>query len=161
MVRRYFFNSLLAHRGTPVSSTTNNEDIVLEVEDTVAVKQIGMIASLYRKLDPELHREVQDYLAEMNADKAERDDVWYWVHHGVDIYDNPWFYYNDAGWPADLITAIRMDKDRREEHEVMSEEERLELSRDYSEEARAFERSLWELDAIPRQADLVLNDHLT
>ncbi len=113
------------------------------------------------KLDPELHREVQDYLAEMNADKAERDDVWYWVHHGVDIYDNPWFYYNDAGWPADLITAIRMDRDRREEHEVMSEEERLELSRDYSEEARAFERSLWELDAIPRQADLVLNDHLT
>ena len=113
------------------------------------------------KLDPELHREVQEYLAEMNAAKAERDDVWYWVHHGVDIYDNPWFYYNDAGWPADLITAIRMDRDWREEYEAMTEKERIELSRDDSEEARAFERSLWELDALLRRADMILNGHMT
>ena len=68
------------------------------------------------KLDSELRLEVQEYLAEMNATKAERNDVWYWVHHGVDIYDNPWFYYNDAGWPADLVTALRMDRDLREEN---------------------------------------------
>ena len=49
------------------------------------------------KLDSELRLEVQEYLAEMNATKAERNDVWYWVHHGVDIYDNPWFYYNRRG----------------------------------------------------------------
>lgn len=113
------------------------------------------------KLDPELHREVQEYLVEMNATKAERADVWYWVHHGVDIYDNPWLYYNDAGWPADLVTAIRMDNDRLEEYEAMTEEERLELSRDHSEESRAFEQSLWELDVLPRLADLVLDGHLT
>ena len=101
------------------------------------------------KLDSELRLEVQEYLAEMNATKAERDDVWYWVHHGADIYDNPWFYYNDAGWPADLVTALRMDRDLREEYEAMTEEERLGYCRNTSEEAQAFEQSLWELDAIP------------
>jgi len=113
------------------------------------------------KLDAELHREVQEYLLEMNATKSERADVWYWVHHGVDICDNPWFYYNDAGWPADLVTAIRMDNDRLEEYEAMSEEERLELNRDHSAQSRAFEQSLWELDAIPRPGDRILDGHLT
>ena len=106
-------------------------------------------------------RLMEGNLTEMNATKSERADVWYWVHHGVDIYDNPWFYYNEAGWPADLVTAIRMDNDRLEEYEAMTEEERLELSRDHSEEARVFEQSLWELEALPRPADLVLDGHLT
>jgi hypothetical protein len=113
------------------------------------------------KLDPELHREVQEYLTEMNATKSERADVWYWVHHGVDIYDNPWFYYNEAGWPADLVTAIRMENDRSEEYEAMTEEEHLEFHRDHTEEAHAFEQSLWELDVLPRPTDLVLHGHMT
>ena len=78
------------------------------------------------RLDPEYHKEVREYLRRMHATKEERDEAWYWVHHGVDIYDNPWFYYNDVGWPADLILAIRMDKDREEWFDSLTDEERAE-----------------------------------
>ena len=63
------------------------------------------------KLDSELRDEVKDYLLRMDATPSERADVWYWVHHGVHYYSNPWYYADETGWPADLITAIRMDED--------------------------------------------------
>lgn len=113
------------------------------------------------KIDPELRRKVQTYLAKMKATEAERADVWYWVHNGIDIYDNPWFYYDETGHPADLVTAIWMDRDRLEKYEAMSEEERLELTRDHSEESHEFEQSLWMLNVTPGLADLILDGHLT
>ena len=79
----------------------------------------------------------------------------------MDIYDNPWFYYNDAGWPADLVTALRMDRGLREEYEAMTEEERLGYCRNTSEEAQAFEQSLRELDAMPDWPSLVPGGLLT
>lgn len=75
------------------------------------------------RLDPEYHKEVQTYFKRMNATKEERNEAWYWVHRGIDIYDNPWFYYNEAGYPADLILAIRMDKDQQEWFNSLSAED--------------------------------------
>lgn len=111
------------------------------------------------KIDPELRRKVLTYLAKMKATEAERADVWYWVRNGIDIYDNPWFYCDETGRPADLVTAMRMDKDCIEV--AISEEERLDLTRDHSEESLEFEQSLWILNTVPGLADLILDGHLT
>ena len=38
------------------------------------------------KLDPEMRREVMDYLEENNATNEERSEVWQWLHRHSD-YD--------------------------------------------------------------------------
>ena len=94
------------------------------------------------RLDPEYHKEVQEYFRRMNATKEERDEAWYWVHHGVDIYDNPWLYYNDDCWPADLIYAIRMDKDRKEWFDSLTDEERAVLWGEVKDDGPSLEEFL-------------------
>ena len=76
------------------------------------------------KLDPDTRREVMAYLNESNAAKEERRDVWQWVHHGADIDDNPWLYAWSGGFPMDLISALRFDKELKEWYDSLSPEER-------------------------------------
>ena len=76
------------------------------------------------KLDPDTRHEVMAYLNENNATKEERRDVWQWVHHGANIYDNPWLYAWSGGFPMDLISALRFDKELKEWYDSLTLEER-------------------------------------
>ena len=76
------------------------------------------------KLDPDIQREVMAYLKEHNASKQERREVWQWVHHGADVYANPWLYAWSGGFPMDLISALRFDRELREWYITMTPEER-------------------------------------
>ena len=76
------------------------------------------------KLDPDIQREVMAYLKENNASKQERREVWQWVHHGADVHDNPWLYAWSGGFPMDLISALRFDRELREWYITMTPEER-------------------------------------
>ena len=76
------------------------------------------------KLDPDTRQEVTAYLKENNATKEERCEVWQWVHHGLDIYGNPWLYAWSGGFPMDLISALRFDKELKEWYDSLSPEER-------------------------------------
>lgn len=76
------------------------------------------------KLDPNTRREVMVYLKENSATKEERREVWQWVHHGADIHENPWFYAWSGGYPMDLISALRFDRELREWYNSMPPEER-------------------------------------
>ena len=76
------------------------------------------------KLNPEVRREVMDYLEENDATKEERREVWQWVHRGVDIYSNPWLYAWSGGFPMDLISAMRFDRELNEWYDSLTPEER-------------------------------------
>lgn len=76
------------------------------------------------KLDPKTKREVMNYLAENDATKEERREVWQWVHRGMDVYSNPWHYAWSGGYPMDLISALRFDSELNEWYESMTQEER-------------------------------------
>ena len=76
------------------------------------------------KLDPNTRQEVMAYLKENSATKEERREVWQWVHHGADIYGNPWLYAWEGGFTMDLISALRFDRELREWYDSMTPEER-------------------------------------
>lgn len=75
------------------------------------------------KLDPKLRREVQAYLDEMNATKAERAYVWRWVHSGHDFLSNSWYYAFEGGILMDIVSALRFDDELTEWVQAMSPEE--------------------------------------
>ena len=66
------------------------------------------------KLDPELRREVQAYLDEMNATKTERAYVWRRVHDGRDFLSNGWYYAFEGGILMDIVSALRFDAELTE-----------------------------------------------
>ena len=66
------------------------------------------------RLDPDTKQEVPAYLKKNKATKEEQREVWQWVHHGADNYDNPWLYSWSGGFPMDLISALRFDQEFRE-----------------------------------------------
>ena len=76
------------------------------------------------KLNPDTRQEVTAYLNENDASKEERSEVWQWVNRGMDIYDNPWFYVWSGGFPMDLISALRFDRELNEWYDSMTPEER-------------------------------------
>ena len=76
------------------------------------------------KLNPGVRREVMDYLEDHDATKEERREVWQWVHRGMDIYSNPWLYAWSGGFPMDLLSAMRFDKNLSDWFDSLSPEER-------------------------------------
>ena len=76
------------------------------------------------KTDSKTKRQVMNYLAENDATKEKRREVWQWVHHGIDVYSNPWFYAWSGGYPMDLISELRFDSELNERYDSMTPDER-------------------------------------
>ena len=53
-------------------------------------------------------QEVLDYLEKHAASPEERRQTWRWVRQGHDLSENPWFLYEESGWPMDFISAMRV-----------------------------------------------------
>ena len=52
-------------------------------------------------------KEVLAYLEQQKASMEERRLAWNWVRQGENLFDNPWFLYDESGQPMDFISAMR------------------------------------------------------
>ncbi len=52
-------------------------------------------------------QEVLAYLEQQKASMEERRLAWNWVRQGENLFDNPWFLYDESGQPMDFISAMR------------------------------------------------------
>ena len=61
----------------------------------------------------QLHvRTVETYLLTVNdATESELHYLQKWVDDGNSVYDNPYYLFNDRGFPMDFIQALRADED--------------------------------------------------
>ena len=61
-------------------------------------------------------QEVLAYLEQQKASMEERRLAWNWVRQGENLFDNPWFLYDESGQPMDFISAMRTIYELRSEH---------------------------------------------
>ena len=61
-------------------------------------------------------QEVLAYLEQQKASTEERRLAWNWVRQGENLFDNPWFLYDESGQPMDFISAMRMICELRNEN---------------------------------------------
>lgn len=61
-----------------------------------------------------LRSELKRYMSEIGIlTPGEERDLREWVAAGNSVYDNPYCFYREDGWPMDYITADRIAEDRR------------------------------------------------
>lgn len=61
-------------------------------------------------------QEVLAYLKHQQASAEEQRQAWNWVHQGENLFDNPWFLYDESGQPMDFISAMRTIYELRNEN---------------------------------------------
>ena len=54
-----------------------------------------------------LRREACEYLRGAQITPEERLETLEWVKSGNSVYSNPWYLYDEGGYPMDYITAMR------------------------------------------------------
>ena len=52
-------------------------------------------------------QEVLAYLKHLSVSPEECRQAWCWVRQGQNLFDNPWFLYDESGQPMDFISAMR------------------------------------------------------
>ena len=59
-----------------------------------------------------LRKELKEYMQNtVGMTKSEINELREWVASGNSVYDNPYFYSDDSGWPMDYISAMRFDEE--------------------------------------------------
>jgi len=59
-----------------------------------------------------LRGELKEYMrANKGITKSEINELREWVASGNSVYDNPYFYSDESGWPMDYISAMRFDEE--------------------------------------------------
>lgn len=53
-------------------------------------------------------QEILAFLERLGASQDECRETWRWIRQGHNLYDNPWFLYNESGWPMDYVSALRV-----------------------------------------------------
>ena len=61
-------------------------------------------------------QEVLAYLEQKSASPEERRQAWRWIRQGQNLFDNPWFLYDESGQPMDFISAMRTIYELRNEY---------------------------------------------
>lgn len=60
-------------------------------------------------------QQVLSYLEQQQASPEEQKQAWDWARKGENLFDNPWFLYDESGQPMDFISAMRMIYELKDE----------------------------------------------